>query len=303
MISEHLSEYYGLPVVDFVIPRDWKGSEFAYRIGIDWDSEDQSTGLLDVLLTVGESRALKALVIGPWFSDDSSEDCQPIIEWLAKHAPRLPHLEAIFLGDIVQEETEMSWIAQSDMEPLLRAFPNLVRLDVRGSNGLSFGTLEHAGLRHLSFENGGLDRSVVRQLSQSLLPNLEHLELWLGDQGYGRTASVEDLQPILTGELFPSLKYLGIRNTETCDEFVPTIVNSPLLNRIEVLDLSGGDLSDAGGRSLLRLKDNTSLKLLDLRHHYMSEALCEELKSLPMEVNVGEAQSPDDDWRPIYVSE
>ena len=67
-------------------------------------------------------------------------------------ADRLTGLTALFLGEMTCEENEISWIQQGDVTPLLRAFPRLEVLRVRGGEGLELqpGTLPgpaRAGLR------------------------------------------------------------------------------------------------------------------------------------------------------------
>jgi len=84
---------------------------------------------------------------------------------------------------------------------------------------------------------------------------------------------VADLQPILSGQLFPTLKYLGLRNSHLADEIVAVVINSRLIQRIETLDLSLGTLSDEGARSLLKLPASPRLKRLNLRYNFIGADL------------------------------
>jgi hypothetical protein len=305
MIDNNLEEFFNLPVVDFQSTEDWNGTKSAYRIRISWDdAPEEFVVRLNALAAMEGSGELTALVIGGWDGDDSGSSSEHVVEALVTNANRFIGLRAIFFGDIVSEENEISWIIQSDLSPVLSSFPNLEVLRIRGGSDLELTPVEHHSLMHLGIETGGLPRSVIRQVFQCSFPKLEHLELWLGTDGYGGDATVEDLQPVLTGELFPKLKYLGIRNTDQIDDFVSVIVNSPLLDRIETLDLSLGNLTDVGARALLELSGNKSLKKLDIRHHYLTEEMVAELSSkLPMEFDAQEAQGADEEWRSIYVSE
>ena len=52
---------------------------------------------------------------------------------------------------------------------------------------------------------------------EDLLPALEHLELWLGTDEYGADTEVADLKNILQGKNLPSLRHLGLRNSEITD--------------------------------------------------------------------------------------
>jgi hypothetical protein len=305
MIYDNLEEFVDLPVVDFQSAEDWNGTKSAYRIRIGWDDAPEDfVKRLNALAAMEESDALTALVIGGWCGDDSSSSSEHVVQALVTNANRFKGLRAIFFGDIISEENEISWITQSDLSPVLSAFPNLELLRIRGGSDLELTPIEHQSLLHLGIETGGLPRAVIRQVFQCSFPNLEHLELWLGTDGYGGDATVEDLQPVLTGELFPKLKYLGIRNTDQIDDFVAVIVNSPILDRIETLDLSLGNMTDVGARALLKLSGNTSLKKLDISHHYLTEEMVAELSSkLPMEIDSQGAQGADEEWRSIFVSE
>jgi len=81
----------------------------------------------------------------------------------------------------VVDESEISWIVNSDMGPLLAAYPRLQQLRVRGGQELAFGDLRHDNLRTLIVETGGLSGEVLQQMAAARLPALTHLELWLGD--------------------------------------------------------------------------------------------------------------------------
>jgi hypothetical protein len=125
------------------------------------------------------------------------------------------------------------------------------------------------------------------------LPKLEHLELWLGALDYGGIEAPAPLEPLLSGKFFRKLKYLGLRNSEMADEVAKAVAQAPILARLEELDLSLGALSDVGAEDLLRSPEIRKLKKLDLHHHFLSKPFIEELKKLPLEVDVSEAMEPD----------
>lgn len=304
-ISENATLFYDLPVVDFESEADWKGSGHSYRIRTDWDTPIEAMiERLQALANHADASKLTALVIGTWAGDDSSNDSSKIVQELADCQSKLSGLKAIFLGDITCEENEMSWIQQSDVSPLLAAYAQLEVFRVRGGNDLSLSACQHANLKQLIIESGGLPRSVLRDVFQGDLPGLEHLELWLGTNEYGWDGGPEDLQPLLSGKLFPQLTYLGIRNSDQIDEIAPVLPNAPIVSRIKVLDLSLGSLSDVGARSLLTLSEMTNLEKLDLSHHFITPELVNELtEKLPFDVVAADEQEPDDEWRSIYVSE
>ena len=254
-VSEHLSEFAGKPVREFDPDTPLEApSQFAWRIGFGWEDEgdDDFGALLGSLLSAPGADRIEALVIGGWahYVGDGSSSA-PAVAALAAAAPKLPNLKALFFGDLTYEDCEISWIVQSDVSPLLAAFPQLEELRIRGANELDFGTLRHDRLRVLAVECGGLPARIVESVSNAELPQLEHLELWLGDENYGREVGPEHFERILSGELFPRLRHLGLRNAENADAIAAAVAKSPLLKRIRVLDLSLGTLGDEGARALL----------------------------------------------------
>jgi len=163
----------------------------------------------------------------------------------------------------------------------------------------------HDKLRALALESGGLPVEVVRSVCISDFPNLEHLELWLGTGQYGGTSSVQDLQPILSGKLFPKLKYLGLRNCEYADDVAAVVVNSPIVERIETLDLSLGVLTDEGAQALLSLPEDGSLKKVSIHYNYVGKDLLKKLNNLKISIDTSKPSTmdEDDEWRFVAVGE
>ena len=282
-IFRNAGTFVGLRVVDYAMDKPAR-SDVAYRFRSDWD-DDQLIPSLEHFLATSAALETTALVIGAWFSDESSKSPEEVLNLLMQQRERLPKLAAIFVGDVTSEENEMSWITQTDIAPLLQAFPTLQLLRTRGGTDLKLTPIKHAGLRALAMEAGGMDVSVLRSVCSCEFAQLEYLELWLGTDEYGANATVEDLQPLLYGKLLPKLKYLGLINSHIADRIAAVVVNSPLMQRLESLDLSLGILSDEGGESLLHLKDS-ALKKLNLHYHFMSPEMVKRLRALPFVVDV-----------------
>tara|TARA_R110002020_G_scaffold161186_4_gene346078 strand:- start:73 stop:1251 length:1179 start_codon:yes stop_codon:yes gene_type:complete len=280
------------------------GGKTVYRFRSDWEEANCIPHLIHFLETDAAAEAI-GIVIGNWAGDDSEGDPDEVIDLLCEKRDQLSSLKAIYLGDIVSEENEMSWIHQSDVTPLLEAFPNLELLRTRGGQDLAISNPQHTKLRGLICESGGLSAEVVRSIGRSEFPALEHLELWLGTEEYGGSSTVEDLQPILSGELFPNLKYLGLRNCEFVNDIAAVIVNSPLVQRIESLDLSLGVLTDEGGRALASLPTNGKLKHVSLHYNYLTNEVIKLLGKLPFKVDMSKPSHMDDDeeWRFVAVGE
>ncbi|MCX4966034.1 STM4015 family protein [Streptomyces sp. NBC_00654] len=277
---DHLSELCGLPAVDFQrdaseAPRP-AADAAAWRISVDpYDDEDadrtweqEFAAFLDAVDPAG----VRALIIGQWGESYEETSSVPIGLVIAA-AGRLTSLEGIFVGDLVLEEAEISWIEQSDVTALLTAFPSLVEFGVRGGTDLEFPATRHERLRSLTIEAGGLPVQVVRGVLDSELPALEKLDLWLGVSAYGGDADVADLAPLLSGTRFPRLHHLGLRNSEVENEIAAAVASAPVVARLRTLDLSNGTLGDEGAAALLEGQPLTHLEVLDLHHHFLSEAM------------------------------
>ncbi len=304
MYTKHIEEFAGKKVVQFEDASAWQGPDVAYRVGVEWEDEHPFQERLAALLAQPGIDQLTHLVIGFWDSDFEGADSSAVVQSLVEQASRLSNLTALFLGDVTYEEQELSWIVQSNVTPLLNALPKLQWFQIRGSSELSFERTSHAALKTLIVESGGLPRSVLRQIALCDFPALEHLELHLGEENYGWDGTVDDLQPFLSGERYPNLRYLGLRDSNIVDEIAAMVVNAPITRRIEVLDLSLGNMSESGARSLMLLPRDGQLKRLDVSHHYIPEDVVAELKqSLPFEVVANDPQDMEDEWRPIMHAE
>jgi hypothetical protein len=316
-ISKHLESFAGFTVRDFNpakgiqdtaktiyrLRKDPEGAVPPKRGLFSWKSAPppQPVDPLEALLTDPASSQLQGLVYGSWMEEyDPSDGSAEIVGQLADAAPQLPNLKALFVGDITFEECEISWINQSDMAPLLQAYPQLQHFGVRGSNELRMGPVRHLQLKSLVIECGGLPGKVLREVLQSEFPALEHLELYLGEENYGFDFAVGDLEPLLSGIVFPNLRSLGLRDSEIADDIAIAIAKAPVLSRLKVLDLSLGTLSDAGARGLLDSPGIRALQKLDVHHHYISPELVRELEKLGPEVDASDPKEADKDGEDAY---
>ncbi|MEN9503997.1 MAG: hypothetical protein RI964_3282 [Pseudomonadota bacterium] len=256
------------------------------------------------------SAQIDTLVIGSWGNEYQQSADEVVALLVAQHAA-LPQLQHLFIGNISQEENEISWIEQGNLSPLYDTYPQLRTLKIRGGNRLTFGSLQLAHLQTLIVETGGLDNAVLTEIAAASLPELTHLELWLGDEGYGNNCTETDVQALLDALAagnFPKLQRLGLRNSDNADAVAAVVAASPAVQQLRVLDLSLGALTDVGAQALLESPNLQSLQSLDLHYHYLSDAMMAQLQTLPLAVDVSEQQEPDD-WgddelyRPVFVSE
>ncbi|MBE1590602.1 STM4015 family protein [Nonomuraea angiospora] len=264
--------YVGLPVAE--VP--WQGDEkppeagsAAWRLSAhtyDDDLPDLIAECFDWFFEHVDTSQVTAVVIGGWeepYDTDSSE----IVSRLADEAGRLPELRSLFLGAMSPEDCEISWITQSDIAPLLEAYPKLERLEVRGGTGLRFSPVRHEALKVLRFETGGLPGEAVRGVGACDLPALEHLDMWFGVDTYGGDATVGDVAGILSGERLPRLRHLGLQNSQIQDELAAAAASAPIVAGLETLSLAMGVVTDAGAEALLSGQPLTHLRRLDLSRH------------------------------------
>jgi hypothetical protein len=306
-IYEHMTALAGEPVVDWN-PGNPEPNHTTYRISLPYDDEGaQWTDRFASFLDAVPAERITGLVVGAWeemFEDGASTT---IVEALVVARNRLPNLRALFVGDIISEECEISWIRQTDISPLFDAYPKLEYFGVRGAEGLQIGALHHQNLKSLIIQSGGLGAAITRAAIGADLPLLEHLELWLGTPDYGGDTTLADLEPLLAGTRFPKLRYLGLRDSAIADQIAVAIAQAPILERIRVLDLSLGTLSDEGAAALLASPLIPKLEKLDLHHHFCSDEIVAQLQQLGITADTSEQEKPDEYngeiWRYVAVGE
>jgi hypothetical protein len=304
-VNEHLTRFAGVPVVEFGHDAEpVPGARVAWAVRTYHDGEPFGQ-IFDRFLETVDTTAVTHLVFGYWGAGYETSSAVPL-QMLVDAAARLPKLKAVFFGDIAAEEDEISWITQCDITPLLRAYPGLERLDVRGGSELELSTLSSTALKVLRLEAGGLPAAVVRAVGASDLPNLETLELWLGVQEYGGNATVGDLAGILGGERLPALRRLGLMDSEIQDEICAAVATAPVVARLWELALSMGMLTDDGAEALLSGQPLTHLGVLDLRHHFLTAHMVRRLRAALPKVRllIDTAQDDHDgEWRYVAVAE
>ncbi|MGB3759977.1 MAG: STM4015 family protein [Rivularia sp. (in: cyanobacteria)] len=253
----------------------------AYALRWDWDG-DRPTIAEQIASLLQDSRAsqLEALIIGLW-SDDPGIGTKEIVDRLVDAKDKLTNLKAIFIGDIHYEESEISWIAQGDVSPILRAYPQLEVLQIRGGERLQFNApVRHNNLQTLIVETGGLEPQTVAQICNMNLPALEHLELWFGSDSYGGDCTVVDVKPIVKDLVFPDLNYLGLRNSQFADDIAEAVISYSLIETISILDLSLGNLSDEGAEILLSCAAVNELDILNVSEARLSDEMVDNLSTL-----------------------
>ncbi|WP_436774977.1 STM4015 family protein [Yinghuangia sp. YIM S09857] len=284
-----------------ISPGEYAPDAVAWRLRSRvWDDDPELTEIYEYFLDTVDTSKVTALIVGAWDEDMSEEN--PLVGRLARDAHRFPALRHLFVGDVVQEESEISWMTLGPVTPLLEAYPLMTELGVRGvenapAESPAFTPMRHEHLRRLRIESGGLAARIVRAVGLSDLPALEELELWLGAAEYGGDASVDDLADLLTGARVPALRHLGLMNSEFQDEIAEALAGAPVTARLESLDLSMGMLGDRGAEALLTGQPLGHLRELRIRHHFVSDAMTERLRAALRAAGVTSNVSPTGDPR------
>ncbi|MEK3713092.1 STM4015 family protein [Paenibacillus sp. FSL R7-0333] len=279
----------------------------AVKLSIDYDAFEEGKRMeteIERLSGSPEAAGLTSLTIGDWGQayENTSEEA---VQALVKHSASFPALRKLFIGDMSYEECEISWINQTDLSPLLSAYPELQSLTAQGGTDLRLSKLQHDKLEELIIITGGLSKAVLADIAASRLPNLRKLELYLGVDNYGFDGGLEDLLPLIEPGKFPKLTYLGLKNSEIQDEIAAALADAPILDQLHTLDMSLGTLSDTGAEALLASERVKGLKQLNLSHHYMSDEMMLRLKNsgLPVDVSDQQQADDDDDWRYPSITE
>jgi len=296
-VYENVTEFHGRPVRDFdPAVGSTDPAEIISRLHLDWDAAEKGATFDSVFQTyVSSPNASESvgLVIGDWGHCAEGDSAEGVIKAIVAAGDTLRGLKALFLGDIIQEECEISWIQQTDVSPLWEALPALEELRIRGGEGLSLGKVSHPGLKTLVIQTGGLPASVLHEIAAADLPQLEHLQLWLGESNYGWNGSVDDIKGLLEEGKFPKLTYLGLCDSEITDDIAKVVAQAPLLEQLSILDLSLGTLGDDGAHALAESELVKTLVLLDISHHYVGDEALAALNRLGIQVNATGHQKED----------
>ena len=207
-------------------------------------------------------------------------------------ADEFSNLKAVFIGAYELDEYDYLYSNPiCNIGLILKAYPRLELLQIRGAEDNNnypywryFTKFKHNHLKALILEAKGLSREKVTQISSLELPELKHLELWLGNDNYDENTSIEHLTPIFSGEIFPNLYYLGLRNCEYADEIATAVVNSPIINKIKILDISLGFLTDTGATALLNCPTINDLDILNVANNRLTSEMIDKLMMLDTEV-------------------
>nr|WP_322714973.1 hypothetical protein [Nostoc sp. ChiSLP03a]MDZ8216258.1 hypothetical protein [Nostoc sp. ChiSLP03a] len=200
------------PWFSFTKLEDWTRENFNPEVGIN-DPEGKvyivNLELLKILLQDSHTSKIEALsceirgynhnyVLQGSYSIGNNFD--NYIKILLDADDKLANLKYLFIGNAEARPFMSSYLELGDVTFVLRNFPKLEVLQVRGgwSSPIRPKPLRHEYLKSLIFETGliFINSDTVDQICQLDLPALEYLELWLG--GCHRTNSDSGTMHLLT---------------------------------------------------------------------------------------------------------
>jgi uncharacterized protein (TIGR02996 family) len=273
---------------------------FIYKAKLSSDSSVAK--LLEQILIHPSGRFLAELAIG--MNGDSGDvgldDVLDVLSWAAPAA-----LRSLFLGDFMYpDDCEMSWYLHGDTVPPWRALANLRTLIVQGGS-FALGDIELPLVEHAEFRTGGLSTESAQSIAAARWPKLERLDVWFGMDDYGGNASLDDVRALLARRDLPNLRHLALANSPEADTLVELLVSSPLLARLEVLDLSKGTLGNEGALVMLAQRERFAhLRRIDVSRSYLGDTTLESLRGLGPEIIADDLQGfADRDDRYVTVSE
>jgi predicted DNA-binding WGR domain protein len=276
--------------------KEMKAEARKYKLSYEeYEADKKQKDLLNKIINDKKLPEIKQLTIGCWGYE--SEDCRELADGMVANKEKFAHIEGLFWGDIDQEESEISWIEQTDLSPLLDSMPKLTELRIKGTNGLSIGQKSRPNLKLLEIISGGFNTALLEDVLKSDFPNLEELILWVGVDDYGFEGPVEAFKPLFSKEKFPKLTYLGLVNAQEQDKIVTFFLESDILPQLETMDIAAGVLTDKGGQLLLDNADKIKhLKFIDMKYNYLSADMQKKLSQLPVKTDVSDAQDTDDEY-------
>lgn len=272
----------------------YKSKRFSYSYEETADEGKSASTMIEDIMKDPEFPQLEEIVIGCWGEVwDDEKGAQTLVDGIVANKNEFAHIKSLFIGDMDYEDCEVSWIIQADYSALWEAMPQLEKLVIKGSSGLSLGTVKHDKLEDLEIICGGLPTTVIEAVQKAELPSLKKLLLYVGVDEYGFDGNLSTIKTLLDKSDFSKLEYLGITDSEIQDEITEAVLACKYMGQIQTLDLSLGTLTDKGGQMLLdQIGNYPNIQMLDLHYHYLSDDMMNKLKGLNLSVNVDEQEKP-----------
>ncbi|KAL9653382.1 hypothetical protein ABK040_002018 [Willaertia magna] len=257
---------------------------------------------------------IQELTFGQLENNMALKKPEKITKWLNRNKLKInQYIRSIHLNDVDMDTCECSWLQLFDITEWIIILPDLQFWKSKGMNDLSFSKIKHFQLRSISLITGGLPKEVLDGIMNSYLPNLIHLDLWLGVKDYGLDFNANYLiNNLLTKEengYFPSLEYLGLRNCDFVNEIIKPLFESSIAKRLRYIDLSLGTLCDEGIEQSIEILEKSlncddfiCLEALDFSSSYISGVVRGRLLNLPIIIDVSNRRTEEFDSNERYVT-
>ncbi|MEH1940443.1 MAG: hypothetical protein V7L01_09535 [Nostoc sp.] len=141
--------------------------------------------------------------------------------------------------------------------------------------------LKHENLKTLIVDADGISDSNIAKICNLNLPSLEYFELWLSRSDLSNI-NIDSLAPMLSGESFPNLVYLAVRQCGNMSEVAQAIVNSPIMGNLKVLELTDGNIGN--GNALLKSPIINRLHTLNISRNRLPKNIIEQFSELKCRV-------------------
>ncbi len=271
----------------------WRNG-FIYRVRLSHDEysdsefEGQTVDILDQVLKHPSGRYVVEMAFMS-NGDPNENDLQDIIDLLGKKAP--PTLRKLTFGDNVDQ---ISWHHTGNLGKLWKGVPNLRILEIE-TGEFDVGKMVAPALERAVFITGGLSKSCGKNIANAVMPNIKHLEIYYGDDGYGGDCTVKDVRPLLDRSDLKHLTYLGLKNSEFANDIARALPGAKVLKTLKTLDLSLGTMTDEGAKALAAAKDSLAhLECLDLTRNYLTKDGIKLVKSICPKVITDKQEKPSD---------
>ncbi len=305
-----LLEYH--PWLWFTTFKDWAPEDF-----INGDIEETTglaflaSGKRQLLTILKDSKVgyIEAIKVKKYVRKSyTNKSVQDVVDLLVEKKYLLKNLQALFVGEYCETynvKYQTSKLDICSIYPLLKAYPCLELLHIRGrlveedilknnsqlleirsSTGSSIvpdKQIKHDNLKTLIIEAAEISEKNLTKICNLSLPSLEYFELWLGRRKHYHI-NLDILAPILSGKSFPNLLFLAIRGTANTSEIAQAIAKSPILNKLRVLELTDGNLTNVGAITLLKTPAVNRLHTLDVSGNRINPGMLEQLSQLKCRV-------------------
>jgi uncharacterized protein (TIGR02996 family) len=247
------------------------------------DAESSEVDMVEAYVTVREATrdavvasAIRKLTLGAFADDDGEPTWAPVTHAMVEHG--VPET----LRELRYDRGEYWDISWTYLDGLDKLYPQLRRLETLyiQLGHMELGAIELPALRDFEVYTGGFTSDNMRSITAATWPLLERLILRFGDStDYGASTELGDVLPLLATDGLARLRHLGLANCGYVEQLIDPLARSPLVPRLESLDLSLGALGDAGAQLLVDHRDAfRHLARLDVRRSYISPELTTSLR-------------------------